>query len=132
MIQGRLNDLGMLLSGHLKRDAATGDFSGAALVACEDALRLARLSHVFFWAAIVRAAPSDNYDTSFNALLSSRGLGALVTKGALSPAQGHKRVLRCDVSTSVPFEPDQSSQERPWPSETLKRDDHARGAKNEL
>ena len=49
-IQGRLNDLGLLLAAH----ARAGDAAAAAAVA--ECARLARLSHLFFWAAVVRCA----------------------------------------------------------------------------
>ena len=80
-IQGRLNDLGLLLAAH----ARAGDAAAAAAVA--ECARLARLSHLFFWAAVVRAAPSDDFPTSLNALLSARGLAALEAAGALAPGE---------------------------------------------
>ena len=46
------------------------------------------LTHVLFWAGIVRQAPgSDRFGTSFNMLLSTQCLNHLQTRGALTATE---------------------------------------------
>ena len=95
-VQGRLSDLGLLLSTHAAREAgssierpgecfAPGPYTPAARDLIALAARRLALTHVFFWAGVVRAAPgSDKFGVSFNMLLSRQCLEYLVGRGALT------------------------------------------------
>jgi len=87
-IQGRMNDLGLLVSTHAARDPTTGCFVPEARVVVQRALRRLSALHVFFWAAIVRRAPgSDHFGCSFNQVLSRRCLERLVPRGVITATE---------------------------------------------
>lgn len=82
-VQGRLNDIGMVLAVHAQRDAATGKYTPAAHDLLEAVARWSRLYHVLFWAANTRPARGDE-SVSISVLRTERGLKALHVKGALT------------------------------------------------
>ncbi len=82
-VQGRLNDLGMLLAIHARRDAETGKFSAESLELLETIARWVRLYHMLFWAGQVRPARGD-HAVSYSLLRTERGLRGLLERGALT------------------------------------------------
>lgn len=82
-VQGRLNDLGMLLATHAERDAGTGRFSTGSRELLQDVARWVRLFHMLFWAGHVRPARGDE-GASFSVLRTERGLAALLARDALT------------------------------------------------
>ena len=89
-IQGKLNELALLLSTHAAQDPATGLLTPEARSMLDVALRRLSLAHVLFWAGIVRRAPgSDHFGTSFNQILTTRCLDRLVLRGLLTAQVSH-------------------------------------------
>lgn len=96
-VQGRLGDLGLLLSTHAAREKgveregecfAPGDYTPAAKKLIALMTRRMALLHVLFWAGVVRQAPgSDRFGVSFNMLLSDQCLAHLAKRGALTRAE---------------------------------------------
>ena len=82
-VQGRLNDMGMLVATHAQRDKATRKFTPEALTLLEDISRWVRLYHMLFWAGQVRPARGDE-GVSFSVLRTERGLKTLVDRDALN------------------------------------------------
>ena len=78
-MQGRLNDLGMLLATHAQRDAATGKFTPESHELLEDVARYVRLYHLLFWAGQVRPARGDE-GVSLSVLRTEIGLVELQRK----------------------------------------------------
>lgn len=82
-VQGRLNDLGMLVACHAPRDSATGRIVPASQEILDDVARWVRLYHMLFWAGQVRPARGDA-GVSFSVLRTELGLQGLVGRGALT------------------------------------------------
>jgi hypothetical protein len=82
-VQGRLNDMGMLLATHAQRDGTTGKFTPACVELLTDVARWVRLYHVLFWAGQVRPARGDE-GVSLSVLRTEIGLEALRERGALT------------------------------------------------
>jgi len=104
-IQGRLADLGLILSTHAAREPAStarpgecfapGSYTPLARDLISLVTRRLALTHVLFWAGVVRQAPgSDRFGVSFNMLLSRPCLAHLVRRGALTP-------IECDALLSL-------------------------------
>jgi len=85
-VQGRLNDLGMLLACHAQRDGPTGLYTPASRELLEDVARYVRLYHMLFWAGQVRPARGDS-GVSFSVLRTERGLAALLERNALTKVE---------------------------------------------
>lgn len=94
-VQGRLSDLGLLLATHAAREPgvverpeecfAPGPFTPAACNLIALTTRRLALTHMLFWAGVVRQAPgSDKFGVSFNMLLSDQCLQYLADRGALT------------------------------------------------
>ena len=85
-VQGRLNDLGILVATHAARDPVTGRYTIASRELLDDTARNVRLFHMLFWAGQVRPARGDR-GVSFSALRTEMGLAALLKRNALTPAE---------------------------------------------
>lgn len=85
-IQGRYNDIGMLLATHAARDE-DGSYTPEARQLLEDVGRHVRLSHLLFWAAIEPAASAE--EAAMSELLSPAGLDRLQRSGGgvITPAE---------------------------------------------
>jgi len=81
-VQGRLNDMGMLVACHAMRDDA-GRYTAASRELLEDLSRYVRLFHMLFWAGQVRPARGD-LGVSVSVLRTERGLKALLARDALT------------------------------------------------
>jgi len=81
-VQGRVNDLGMLLAVHAARDAS-GKFTPESRELLEDVARWIRLYHILFWSGQVRPARGDR-GVSFSVLRTERGLKGLLEKGLIT------------------------------------------------
>ena len=92
-VQGRLNDLGMLLATHATRDAQ-GNFTPASRELLATVAGWVRLYHVLFWAAHVRPARADE-GLSLSVFRTEIGLEALEKRRALLA-----RLLTIDVLLS--------------------------------
>jgi len=73
-IQGRLQDINLMLATHLFRDA-TGEFTPESRSVLEDTARHIRLLHALFWVGI---------DDSLSLIRTDRGLRRLVERGLMS------------------------------------------------
>jgi len=82
-VQGRLNDMGMLIAIHAERDSASGKFTPAAKEFLETIARWVRLYHMLFYAGQVRPARGDK-GVSFSVLRTEIGLNGLLSRGALT------------------------------------------------
>ena len=82
-VQGRLNDIGMLIATHAKRDEHSGRYTPASRAFLDDVARNVRLFHMLFWAGQVRPARGDK-GVSYSALRTERGLRALLSRHALT------------------------------------------------
>ena len=102
-IQGRLGDLGLLLSTHAAREPGSVERSGECFApgvytpAARDLIALTTrrlaLTHVLFWAGVVRQAPgSDRFGVSFNMLLCRQALAHLAQRGAMTVTE-HSALL---------------------------------------
>ena len=58
-MQGRLNDIGILLASHAQRSKAGGTYTPESRALLEDVARYVRLYHMLFWACQVRPALGD-------------------------------------------------------------------------
>jgi len=85
-VQGRLNDLGMLLAVHARRDDDTGKFTPESYELLEVNARWVRLFHMLFYAGQVRPAQGDKA-VSFALLRTERGLGELLKRGAITQVE---------------------------------------------
>jgi len=85
-VQGRLNDMSMLIATHAQRDSETGKFTPASQELLEKIARWVRLYHMLFWAGQVRPARGDNA-CSYSMLRTERGLRALLKRQALTPRE---------------------------------------------
>jgi len=81
-VQGRLNDVGILLATHAHRDEL-GRFTTASRALLDDVSRWARLYHVLYWAGQVRPARGDE-GASLSVLRTERGLERMLARGLLS------------------------------------------------
>ena len=81
-VQGRLNDLGLLLATHAQRDE-TGCYTDRSRELLDDVARYVRLFHILFWAGQVRPARADE-GASLSVLRTERGLARLMERGALT------------------------------------------------
>jgi hypothetical protein len=90
-VQGRLNDLGMLLATHAARDAQ-GNFTPASHELLATVGGWVRLYHVLFWAGQVRPARADE-GLSLSVFRTEIGLEALEKRGALTERE-HELLLR--------------------------------------
>jgi len=82
-VQGRLNDIGMLVAVHAARDEDSGKYTRTSLELLEEIARYVRLYHILFWSAQVRPARGDK-GVSFSVLRTERGLRELSQRGALT------------------------------------------------
>lgn len=87
-IQGRLNDLSMLLATHAARDAK-GAYTAEAEAMLAETARHVRLFHLFFWAGCLKQTHRDVSDKrgSYAMLKSDKGLRRLVQAGELAEAE---------------------------------------------
>ena len=85
-VQGRLNDLGLLLATHAERDEETGRFSVYSRTLLDDVARYTRLFHMLFYAGMVRPARGDE-GASISVLRTDRGLARLMKRGCLTKAE---------------------------------------------
>jgi len=81
-VQGRINDMSMLLASHAKRDPS-GRYTAESYEMLEVIARWVRLYHMLFWAGQVRPARGDNA-VSYSLLRTERGLQALQERSALT------------------------------------------------
>jgi len=77
-VQGRLNDIGMLCAAAAEREGRTGEYTEDAKVLLALIGRYVRLFSMLFYASCT---------SRFAALRTPRGLGAMVTRGALSNSE---------------------------------------------
>ena len=82
-VQGRLNDMNMLLAIHARRSPETGRFTSESLELLETVARWVRLYHMLFWAGQVRPARGD-HAVSYSLLRTERGLRGLRERGAIT------------------------------------------------
>ena len=82
-VQGRLNDMGMLVATHARRLRATGKYTPEALELLETIARQVRLYHMLYWASQVRPARGDK-GVSYRVLRTEQGLQNLLKRGALT------------------------------------------------
>lgn len=82
-VQGRLNDIGMLIATHAQRDEQSGRYTPASRALLDDVARNVRLFHMLFWAGQVRPARGDK-GVSYSALRTERGLKGLLSRHALT------------------------------------------------
>ena len=82
-VQGRLNDMGMLVATHAQRVRATGKYTPEALELLETIARQVRLYHMLYWASQVRPARGDK-GVSYRVLRTEQGLQNLLKRGALT------------------------------------------------
>jgi len=82
-VQGRLNDIGMLMAVHAERDASNTRYTAASREVLEDVARWVRLYHMLYWAGQVRPSRSDEH-MSFSVLRTEAGLKALMSRHALT------------------------------------------------
>jgi hypothetical protein len=87
-IQGRMNDINLLLATHVKRKQ-NGSYTNESEAFLEDISGKLRAYHVLMWAAHARR---------FRILLTDRGLSRMVARGMLTPHE--KETL--DMQLSVP------------------------------
>lgn len=83
-IQGRINDLGFLLASHAAR-GEDGRYTGAASSLLHDVGRHVRLTHLLFWASMLRSSTSS---LPLGELLSPEGMAALARRGVLTEREG--------------------------------------------
>ncbi|KAL1527345.1 hypothetical protein AB1Y20_016015 [Prymnesium parvum] len=84
-VQGRVNDISMLLAAHAARDSA-GRVTPQAQELLDTCARYIRLFHLTFWAAQVRPSRGDE-GPSLSILRTPRGLAALLARGELTPSE---------------------------------------------
>ena len=82
-VQGRLNDMGMLIAVHAQRDAESGRYTPACREMLEEVARHVRVFHMLFWAGQLRPARADK-GVSFSVLRTERGLEELLARDALT------------------------------------------------
>lgn len=85
IIQGRLNDVGMLCGSHAAR-TADGVIEPEAAALLTQVARQLRLAHILFWADVVYRR-TQNKGASFRTLLSASGLQQLHARGLLDKAE---------------------------------------------
>ncbi len=73
-VQGRLNDIGLLLASTVERDDE-GRYTERGIVLLDDIGHYIRLFHLFFWA---------NYSMKFQILSPSRGMSRMLSRGIMS------------------------------------------------
>lgn len=78
VIQGRLNDVGLLLATSATRDEDTGGYSPEAESTLDDVARASRLFHTFTWAKFVK---------SFGVLLTPRGMSRMLSRGLMTQSE---------------------------------------------
>eukprot|EP00931_Biecheleriopsis_adriatica_P069401 TRINITY_DN43259_c0_g1_i1.p1 TRINITY_DN43259_c0_g1~~TRINITY_DN43259_c0_g1_i1.p1 ORF type:complete len:441 (+),score=69.14 TRINITY_DN43259_c0_g1_i1:32-1354(+) len=82
-IQGQLNDIGAVLAACASR-GPSGHYTTEALSLLEEVARYVRLTHIFFWASVLKPGrKGDVFNTSFTELLTKPGTKALISRGAL-------------------------------------------------
>lgn len=82
-IQGQLNDIGALLAACASREP-DGRYTPAARRLLHEVARYVRLTHIFFWAGILKPGrKGDVFSTSFTELFTKPGMKALISRGAL-------------------------------------------------
>ena len=93
-IQGRINDLNMLVTGYAAREAsAPQHYTVEARAMLDGFARHTRLAHILFWASVVRKARGDLYTGSLSLLATETGLQGLESRGALA-ADERVKLLR--------------------------------------
>jgi hypothetical protein len=97
-VQGRFNDVGLLVATHAARDAQTGGIEPAAHDCVLDIARYLRLSHVFFWADVCYRRTVD-HGASVRVLLSDTALDRLMERGMLTPRE-HEVLTRGGIPPS--------------------------------
>mmetsp|Transcript_24477 Transcript_24477/g.78975 ORF Transcript_24477/g.78975 Transcript_24477/m.78975 type:complete len:399 (+) Transcript_24477:44-1240(+) len=85
-IQGRLNDLGMLLATHAERDE-NGCYTPRARELLDVVARQVRLFHMLYWSVQVKPAKGDYYTSSLSLLLSDAAVAGLLRRGALTQSE---------------------------------------------
>ena len=84
-VQGRINDVGLLLATHSQRDEL-GHYSEQARDLLDDVARWSRLYHLLFWAGQVRPAKYDE-GASLSVLRTERGLTHLLARRCLTKTE---------------------------------------------
>lgn len=82
-VQGRLNDLSMLLATHALRNEETGSYTEESRRLLADVARYVRLFHLLYWAGRVRPARGDEVP-SICLLATERGMLRLLNRGCLT------------------------------------------------
>lgn len=85
-LQGRYNDLGMLVATHAQRDAKTGKFTTESRQALDDIARWIRLYNILFYASQLQPTACEG-GLSFSVLCTEIGLKGLLTRGALTKGE---------------------------------------------
>lgn len=95
-VQGRVNDLAMLLATHARRQSS-GHFTPQAKQLLDACSRYIRLYKLFFWAAQVRPARGDE-GPSLAILRTPRGMAAILSHGELTQEE-HDLLTSCCTET---------------------------------
>ena len=89
-VQGRLNDIGILLATHAKRDESA-QYLPESRELLQEVARWVRLFHILYWASQVRPAVGDEI-TSISVLRTEPGLARLRERGLITKRE-HKLLL---------------------------------------
>lgn len=74
-IQGRLNDISLILASNATRSESDGELTEGAVVALDDIAQIQRLLHLLYWCSVVKR---------FKCLLSPEGISYLLSKKLIS------------------------------------------------
>ena len=86
-IQGRLNDVSLLLAGHAEREPDGRSLTPRARRYLDETGRHIRLCHILFWAGVVKPAAADRFEASLSILATDEGLEGLEQRGALTRSE---------------------------------------------
>lgn len=100
-MQGRINDLNMLVTSYAAREASQDPsstdrprppvvYTAEAKALLADFSRHSQLAHILFWASVVRKARGDLYSGSLSLLATEPGLDGLERRGALTRDEREK------------------------------------------
>jgi len=95
VVQGRMNDLGLLCAVHARRNEANGAVDAEAHAVLLDVARYLRLSHILFWADTCYRRTVD-HGASVRVLLSRLGLDRLMQRGMLTQRE-HATLLAAQL-----------------------------------
>eukprot|EP00534_Pseudo-nitzschia_fraudulenta_P012756 CAMPEP_0201204256 /NCGR_PEP_ID=MMETSP0851-20130426/168487_1 /ASSEMBLY_ACC=CAM_ASM_000631 /TAXON_ID=183588 /ORGANISM="Pseudo-nitzschia fraudulenta, Strain WWA7" /LENGTH=604 /DNA_ID=CAMNT_0047492325 /DNA_START=89 /DNA_END=1900 /DNA_ORIENTATION=+ len=77
-VQGRINDVSMMLACMAERDPKTGRYTDRSSSLLDDVAISCRLCHAFYWAGFIER---------FNVLLTPRGFSRMLSRGIMTPSQ---------------------------------------------